>query len=164
MKRQNRKNLVFGFTLIELIVVIAVIGILSAIVLGVLNGARNKGGDAGVKSNLAGIRSQAEILNDTWGVYGVDATPTPFVVGACSASPDTLFSDPNISAQITAAGNASNGGGMGQGSCVSASNAWAVSMPLKEDQANSWCVDNKGTSRQVTPAGGDRGFLGVACK
>ena len=159
MKRQIK-----GFTLIELIVVIAIIGVLAAIVLGFLNSARNRGSDAGVKSNLAGIRSQAEILNDTWGYYGINATPASFSVGACAATSNTLFADPNISAQITAAGNASNGGGIGQGSCVSTTAAWAVSVPLKETPTNSWCVDSTGKSKQVTPASGDRGFSGVACK
>ena len=27
---------------------------------------------------------------------------------------------------------------------------WAASVPLKTDSANSWCVDSKGTSRQIT--------------
>ncbi len=159
MKRLNR-----GFTIIELIVVIAIIGIIVSVVVVALNGARDKGSDAGVKSNLTGIRGQAEILNDTWGGYGVDATPTSFSAGVCAATPDTLFADPKIVAQITAAGYASNGGSMSQGSCVSTNIAWAVSVPLKENPSNSWCVDSRGTSRVVTPVSGDRGFNGVACK
>lgn len=153
-----------GFTLIELLVVIAIIGILSSVVLASLNTARSKAGDSAIKSNLANIRAQAEILYDTWGGYGVDATPTAFAVGACAATADTLFADPNISAQIAAAGNASNAGGIGQGSCVSTASAWAVSVPLKVTNTNSWCVDSTGASKQVVPAGGDRGFNGTACK
>ncbi len=157
-----------GFTLIELLVVIAIIGILSSVVLASLNTARGKGADAAIKSNLANIRAQAEILYDTNGVYDVDVTGTNFPVGACAATAGTLFADPNISAQIAAAGNASTGGGLGAASCVvggpSTASAWAVSVPLKQTTTNSWCVDSAGTSKQVTPAGTDRGFNGVACK
>ena len=159
MLKQNK-----GFTLIELLVVIAIIGILSSIVLASLNTARAKGSDAAIKANLSGMRAQAEILYDTNGGYGVDATPTSFAVGACAATADTLFVDSGMSAAIIAAGNASNAGGIGQGSCVSTASAWAVSVPLKSTATNSWCVDSSGASKQVTPAGGDRGFSGTACK
>ena len=160
MKRSYTK----GFTLIELLVVIAIIGLLSSIVLASLNSARAKGADSAIKANMAGMRAQAEILYDTNGGYGVDATPTAFAVGACAATADTLFADATIGAQIIAAGNASNAGGIGQGSCVSTASAWAVSVPLKSTATNSWCVDSSGASKQVTPAGVDRGFSGTACK
>ncbi|MEK7514692.1 MAG: type II secretion system protein [Patescibacteria group bacterium] len=153
-----------GFTLIELLVVIAIIGLLSSIVLASLNSARAKGADAAIKANLAGIRAQAEILYDTNSGYGVDTTPTAFSVGACAATADTLFFDLTIRAALIAAGNASNAGGLGRGSCVSTANAWAASVPLKGTATNSWCVDSTGASKQVTPAGGDRGFLSGVCK
>lgn len=156
-----KKNINRGFTLIELLVVIAIIGILSAVVLASLNQARNKGGDASVKSNLASIRAQAEIFFDVPQNYGANSFP----VGVCNATTiGTLFADTKIAAQIAAAGDASNGGGIAQGSCVSTPLAWAVSVPLKESPGDSWCVDSKGTSRKVSPGGGDRGFLGAACK
>ena len=128
---------------------IAIIGILSSVVLASLNTARGKGADAAIKSNLANIRAQAEILYDNWNGYGVDITPTSFAVGACAATADTLFVDPTIVNQLTSAGNASSGGGIGQGSCVSTASAWAVSMPLKTVTTNSWCVDSTGVSQGV---------------
>lgn len=158
----NRSNK--GFTLIELLVVIAIIGILSSIVLASLNTARGKGADAAIKGNLEGIRVQAEMLYDTNGGYGVDATPTAFAVAACAATADTLFADPVIKGQITSAGNAYNSGGIGSGSCVSTASSWAVSMPLKTAPGTSWCVDSTGASRVVTPAGVDKGFLSGVCK
>ncbi|MEK7514691.1 MAG: type II secretion system protein [Patescibacteria group bacterium] len=159
MLKQNK-----GFTLIELLVVIAIIGILSSIVLASLNTARAKGADAAIKANLSGIRAQAEILYDTNGGYGVDATPTAFVAGACAATADTLFADTTIGAALIAAGNASNAGGLGRGSCVSTASAWAASVPLKGTATDSWCVDSSGASKSVTPALGDFGFSSTACK
>ena len=158
------KNLKRGFTLIELLVVIAIIGILSSVVLASLNTARSKGADANIKNNLANIRAQAEIDYDNYGGYGVDSTPSSFGVGVCATTADTLFADPIISQQITSAGNASNGGGLASGSCVSTASAWAVSVPLKTVTTGSWCVDSTGASRKVTPSSGDRGFSSTACK
>ena len=54
-----------GFTLIELIVVIAIIGILASVVLASLALSRAKGSDAQIKSNLHTIQSQMEIYNTT---------------------------------------------------------------------------------------------------
>lgn len=53
-----------GFTLIEMLVVIAVIGILSAAVLASLGPARNRAKDSRIISGLNQVRAIAEILYD----------------------------------------------------------------------------------------------------
>lgn len=58
-----------AFTLIELLVVVAVIGILSGVVIASLNGAREKGKVAFVKSTLKNMQSQAEITYNETGSY-----------------------------------------------------------------------------------------------
>ncbi len=157
-----------GFTLIELLVVIAIIGLLSSVVLSALNTARGKGADAAIKSNLANIRAQAEILYDTQGFYDIDATATAVAVAACTSggAANSLFANSVINGQILSAVNSSTGGTYTNTGCVVAANAtaWAVSVPLKTTPTNSWCVDSTGASKSVTPAGVDRGFSGSACK
>ena len=54
-----------GFTLIELLVVISIIGLLSSVVLASLSNARVKAADSAVKSQLAQMRAEAELVYDS---------------------------------------------------------------------------------------------------
>ncbi|MFZ2523385.1 MAG: type II secretion system protein [Minisyncoccia bacterium] len=121
-----------GFTLIELLVVIAIIGILSSVVLASLNSARAKGGNAAVKANLSGIRSQAEIVYDDNGQDYSNVCSDQSVVDA-------------VTAALTAGGDA---GAVGD-RCNSSASAWAANALLKTPEASStyWCVDSVGKSK-----------------
>src|SRR3989338_2923578 len=101
-----------GFTLIELLVVVAIIGILASVVLALLNNARGKGGDAAVKTNLANIRGQAELIYSGSGCYGdgtpiTDANCATFAEAVCpaftDATTDSIFKNATVNAQVTAA-------------------------------------------------------------
>ena len=119
-----------GFTLIELLVVIAIIGILSAIVLASLNSARDKAGDAAVRSNLNNVRAQAELYYDNTGNS---------YASACT-------NDQNIARALTAAQAAGNGAG----SCVDDALGWAMEAELKQPRAGGgfdfYCVDSSGNA------------------
>ncbi|HEY9480672.1 MAG TPA: type II secretion system protein [Candidatus Paceibacterota bacterium] len=134
-----------GFTLIELLVVIAIIGILSSVVLASLNTARAKGGDAAIKSQLAAIRPQAEIIYDNLGNYGVSAS-------ACSTS-NSLFATSTVSNMIASLQNAS-GNSATCNTAGSPATSWAVSIPLKTSGAGNWCVDSTGASKSGTATSG----------
>lgn len=117
-------------------IVIAIIGLLSAIVLGSLQASRERGANSAVKQNLSSLRSEIELL------YSNAATPT--YVGVCS--------DAKI-VKIRDAANVASGGTM---VCYSNVGTWAASSPLKvpEGAYNYWCVDTSGTARgHASPLG-----------
>lgn len=72
MHKQNEKGVMRkGFTLVELMVVIAVLGILTAIVIVTYNGVRGRGYDASIQSDLEGAQGLLE-------AYRVRSTPRDF--------------------------------------------------------------------------------------
>lgn len=145
-----------GFTLIELLVVIAIIGILSSVVLASLNTARNKGADAAIKGDLAGVRASAEVIYDTYSNrYNVNGTAA--VAGAdCGAAAgqvaNTVFGDSNVAQALTHAKTSAGGTTALYCNLPAAGSAYAVAAPLKT--ANQWwCIDSTGVSRGATSAG-----------
>jgi prepilin-type N-terminal cleavage/methylation domain-containing protein len=144
-----------GFTLIELLVVIAIIGILSSVVLASLNTARGKGADAAIKSNLAGIRAQSEILYDTNGSYTGLCTNANVVAAIDAAKSAAGVTAATVTALATA-------GTQTTAVChLAADNgSWAISVPMRSTTGNSWCVDSTGSSDFTNT--NDTGFLAAS--
>ncbi len=127
-----------GFTLIELLIVIAIIGILSSVVIGSVNSGRDKGVDATVKSDLGGVRAQAELIYNDDGNYNA-------VCGANSAVQNVKIAQAieHASSTVGAPGVC---GAPASGDAI----AWAISSPLKNGQH--WCVDSAGTAKEIASA------------
>jgi prepilin-type N-terminal cleavage/methylation domain-containing protein len=139
-----------GFTLIELLVVIAIIGILSSVVLVSLNTARNKGSDAAVKADIAGVRAAAEIVYDNLGSsYGTQAFSASCDTIAILPTATAISNDTNVQSQIRDA-YAKAGSPATHVACQSSSNAYVVAAPLKSSALLGWCVDSVGSSMQIT--------------
>ena len=135
-----------GFTILELLIVVAIIGILTGIVLASLNNSRSKGGDSAVKADLANTRSQASlyfISNNNYGTMVAAVGATSCTSGAAN----TIFVlDTLMANQISAAKSA----GSGIVSCLNTltgGGAWAVTANLKTDATLFWCVDSAGVSK-----------------
>lgn len=149
-----------GFTLIELLVVVAIIGILAAIVLTSLSSAKNKGGDAGVQTDLGSIRNQAELFYSNNNNSYLPAGGSTFAIATCptysASGTNMLAKDQNLANEI--AGAVGNGKGS---ACYNSATNWAVAVALKSGGTagdtipDSWCVDNTGISKSYTWAAGE---------
>ncbi len=159
------KRLNQGFTLIELMVVIGIIGVLSSIVLVSLNSARGKGANAVIKSSLANARSQAELFNDvngTNGYNGVCGVASVNGVESIRRFVDVAHAQ-SRALSISISYNLINGQTVANypwSKCTANSTAWAASIPLKELEVSGattyyyYCVDSTGTaSVKVNPVG-----------
>ncbi len=123
---QKIKNNKKGFTLIELMVVIAIIAILATVVLVALQSARDAAFDAKKKSSVAQLRSLAE----TW--YAQDQHYGRFV---SDTETQALIAQPGVNAIATGTAGAEE--------------LWCASADL--ETANAWfCSDNTTSPKDVT--------------
>jgi prepilin-type N-terminal cleavage/methylation domain-containing protein len=130
---QNQK----GFTIIELIVVIAIIVILASIILININGYINKANDAAVKEDMSSL------LADAANYYGSNGS-----FASVAADPDYLKATTGIGSTglkytlVTACDSASD--------CSGTSTKWCACVQEKAVTANYFCVDSSGKRTEET--------------
>ena len=121
-----------GFTIIELIVVIAIIAILAAIVLVNVTQYINKSKDAAVQGNMSSIQTAAAAcFSDTSGCAGNYLTFN----GGTATGYTTSFSTMNTAVHGADTGTITQGW---------SSSAYCYSIPLVANTSNKWCIDSTG--------------------
>lgn len=86
-----KRNTSGGFTLLELLVVVAIIGLLLAIVMYSVSDSRMKGRDAGRKSQIQEILKALELYYSDNGAYPNDGTPGDSSSGDFLSDIDSSF-------------------------------------------------------------------------
>ena len=146
MKKVNK-----GFTIIELLVVVAIIGILAAVILTNTTTARNSSVDAAVKANLSTARNQGEIFYNT-----NTAAPNSYTNVCVNGTVGGVL---GIGAEILSAANAnrlgsydidpSGGGTLTTATCNDSPDAWAAEVPLTT-AGQFWCADSTSVAKEET--------------
>ncbi len=119
-----------GFTIIELIVVIAVIGLLTTVVLAFLSSAKAKSADSSVKASMVQIRTQAELY------YNANQNFT----NMCTSGAPGIAT---ILSQATSTGGGPTGSITNY--CVGSASNWSVYSRLKT--GGYWCVGSSGVAK-----------------
>lgn len=138
-----------GFSLIEILMVVTIIGILSVVVVTSISTARNRSIDASVKENLHTVRNQAELFYANAGRYGtqvavqgsaIDEAPAYNASGA-----HFLISDRPANSALRQALQDSDDGFFAIG--VNGQ-TWSAAVSLKTVEGY-WCVDANGEGKVV---------------
>jgi type IV pilus assembly protein PilA len=122
-----------GFTIIELIVVVAIIAVLAAIVLVNVTSYINKGKDASIQGNLSSVITNAAVVADT--ATDLSTVCANDTIEAALAAADAAYDGNTTINQVT--------------DCNDDTAAWAACGQLKVSDAY-FCVDYTGAKKVIT--------------
>jgi len=142
-----RKN---GFTLLELLIVIAIIGLLAAVVLSFLGPSRDRGANSGIKKNMMEARSQAEMFyvnqNKSYEDVCLQTNPDGIWRQVQAAKKD-YAGNPKALAYDDATPSTGT-----TEECHDSVTGYAAWVPLRGSTNASpigWCIDSQNTSKMV---------------
>jgi type II secretory pathway pseudopilin PulG len=133
MPERSYKN--FGFSLIELLILISIIGLLAILVLTAVLQSRQKTFDARIRNNIVQLRWEAEIVFDSQGANFINWSTYPSVDNEVNI----LVSD--IADALQGAGTATIRD--------ADPNTYCVSAPLASTSGRHYCVDYRGVFDEV---------------
>jgi len=143
-----------GFTLLELLIVISLIGIFTVLVLASLDKIREKQFEIKMEANFSTLKAQAERYYSRYNTFGINAQ-NPYNV--CTAPKEYGFGGadgPGIFKTLANDANAfpktenETGGGWNIATCHASSDAWVVESPLLDSKSSlphMYCEDSTGT-------------------
>lgn len=139
-----------GFSLIEIIIVTAIIGIFTLAGVAALNFARARAIDGNVKSNLQTVKSQAELYAVTTLRYGaavaVQGSPIVSAPVYTPGGANMFVAEQTLNGALT---DAIRQGGSAYYAIGPNGITYALAVELKS-VTGYWCIDNQGTSKVVT--------------
>jgi len=125
-----------GFTVIELLIVIAIIVALATVIISAVRDARTDGIVAKMTAEMDGVKKRAAVVQN-------QAFTFSEVCGSDGATQDTQIADFII---------ALNDFSPGTTTCNSSLSDFAISVPLPPDSSEHWCVDGTGDTVAVSDA------------
>jgi general secretion pathway protein G len=145
-----------GFTLLELLVVVAIIGLLATVVMFSIRDSKTKGADAAIKSAMDQAKNQAELYfnNNNRSYEGLCAND-PFnknTIGRFLIAAQGTYGAPVNGPYID--GTAGSFSPIRE-VCHDSTTAYAAWIPLAFSSNNAWCIDsinNSKSTNAVLPA------------
>lgn len=109
--RSNGKNSRFGFSLVELVVVVLIVGILAAVAAPRMFNTSTKAKESATKASLSVVRNAIELYNSEKGVYPASASALPSELATYIKGPFPI--SPYNNSATVADGTAATGKGEG---------------------------------------------------